>query len=145
MQDFDTYLANMLKRMGTDLQHLFEQRGPENACEIIAWEWEQWSQERKRNERVTVYTDAPAEYDYHYVEQVSPCIGWNSGRKDRPVRHLTIPRSHVGYQVPRYQSGLYLACVEDEALAQELGVSVLAKLCGPGLIELKEGYRFERA
>ena len=63
-----------------------------------------------------IYTNAPKDYDYWYVEELDPDVGrLTSGiDTDKPVRKLDIPIERVEGQCMRYQSGLYPGLREEQ-------------------------------
>jgi len=77
---------------------------------------------------VTVYTTAPAEYDYSYVTVLEECSGHSKGAAPKTYRKVSFPASRERHACGRYGSGLHPALPESE----------WAKLVEYGLVTLPE-------
>jgi hypothetical protein len=65
-----------------------------------------------------IYTNAPEDFDYHYVTELDPDVGrFTSGMDtDKPVRKLEInaPDWQIQHQRDRYSSGLYPSLTQEQ-------------------------------
>lgn len=60
-----------------------------------------------------VYTTAPGDYDYSYVE-VLAIAGWTKSRLPKPIRKVSIPTEKSAVQKARYASGLHMVADQTE-------------------------------
>ena len=70
---------------------------------------------------IILYTDAPKDYDYYYVEELvlnHSYFGHKSDPNPKVLRKIQInsndPAYHAGYQSGRYQSGMHVVFTEDD-------------------------------
>lgn len=70
---------------------------------------------------VLFYTDAPIDYDYWYTKEIESCVGMTNCVFSKPVRLVDITDEvrGKGYQIPRYQSGLYFVCDQETWAAEK--------------------------
>ncbi len=62
--------------------------------------------------KTIIFTTAESAYDYGYVTVENDNVG--KATNGKTIRKVSIPDSHVDYQVGRYQSGLHMAVDQAE-------------------------------